>query len=268
MSSANIKWDNANNTFNISAANLIANIATIENKAVFANTSTGSNAGNVTILANGAVTINNTTVANSTVDGALLVIGGIKSNNQMYARGNITSEGDFIGQGKANLQGDMITTSNSAVTYSANNIFSGALQVAGDGGIGGNLYVGGNLITTQSPSFALGNTIAPASPTKTLAGYMPIKVAGSGATASAVTVVGTSVTGITLGSGGSGYTTAPTVFISPPQAVGGVQAVATASVSGGAVTGFVITTAGSGYTSATVVISPGLGTTYYLALYS
>jgi hypothetical protein len=65
------------------------------------------------------------------------------------------------------------------------------------------------------------------------------------------------VTAITVTSGGSGYTSAPTVTLSTPPA-GGTQATATASVFGGIVTGITITNAGSGYAAPpTVTISGG-----------
>ena len=63
---------------------------------------------------------------------------------------------------------------------------------------------------------------------------------------------------ISLTSGGSGYTTAPTVALTGG---GGTGAAATATVSGGVVTGFTITNPGSGYTSApTVGLTGGAGT--------
>ncbi len=68
------------------------------------------------------------------------------------------------------------------------------------------------------------------------------------------------VTGLTTVSGGSNYSSAPTVSISAPPKIGvgvGTTATATLSVSGGAITGSVITNAGLGYTVApTVLISP------------
>ncbi|MBO0369290.1 phage tail protein [Pseudomonas putida] len=75
-----------------------------------------------------------------------------------------------------------------------------------------------------------------------------------------VPTVGTSgeLAAISLGAGGTGYTTAPTVAITGG---GGTGATATAIVSGGAVTGFSITNAGSGYTSApTIALTGGGGT--------
>ncbi|GBQ66228.1 hypothetical protein AA0474_1058 [Acetobacter lovaniensis NRIC 0474] len=80
-----------------------------------------------------------------------------------------------------------------------------------------------------------------------------IASAGTGATATA-TVTGGEVTGLVVGNGGTGYTTAPLVAITGG---GGAGATATATVSGGAVTGFTVTNPGSGYTSApTVTLTP------------
>jgi hypothetical protein len=63
---------------------------------------------------------------------------------------------------------------------------------------------------------------------------------------------------LSLTSGGTGYTTAPTVAITGG---GGSGAIATATVSGGVVTGFSITNAGTGYTSTpTVALTGGNGT--------
>lgn len=70
------------------------------------------------------------------------------------------------------------------------------------------------------------------------------------------------VTSLTLGIGGSGYVTAPTVTIAAPPS-GGIQATAVAVLSGNAVSSFIITNAGSGYNSVpTVTIAaPPSGTT-------
>ncbi|SDB54427.1 Phage tail tube, TTP, lambda-like [Pseudomonas sp. NFACC13-1] len=71
-----------------------------------------------------------------------------------------------------------------------------------------------------------------------------------------VGVVGT-VSSIEISSGGTGYTSAPTVALTGG---GGTGATATASISGGAVTGITITNPGSGYTSVpTVAFTGGAG---------
>ena len=67
---------------------------------------------------------------------------------------------------------------------------------------------------------------------------------------------------LTIQSGGSGYTTAPTITIaSPPAYGGGQQATATCTVSGGAVNTVTITYAGSGYTTNPLVVLTGGGFT-------
>ena len=73
--------------------------------------------------------------------------------------------------------------------------------------------------------------------------------------------IGSSITAITVGAGGSGYTAAPSVTIGPPNdTTNGVQAAATATISGGAVTAITITTAGSGYSAApTITLTGGNG---------
>jgi hypothetical protein len=84
---------------------------------------------------------------------------------------------------------------------------------------------------------------------------------------------GHSLTSIEVVHGGNGFTTAPSLTITPPTTIsvtlsappsGGVQAMASATVnSSGQVTGFLITNAGSGYVSAptVTVIAPVLGGT-------
>jgi uncharacterized repeat protein (TIGR01451 family) len=69
------------------------------------------------------------------------------------------------------------------------------------------------------------------------------------------------VNSITLGLGGTGYASAPTVTISAPTS--GTTATATATVSGGAVTAITIVNPGSGYTSTPTVSfsGPGSGAT-------
>ncbi|WP_256672229.1 phage tail tube protein [Pseudomonas sp. ANT_J12] len=62
---------------------------------------------------------------------------------------------------------------------------------------------------------------------------------------------------MTIGAGGTGYTTAPTVAFTGG---GGTGAAGTATVSGGAVTGVTITNPGTGYTSPPTVAFTGAGT--------
>jgi len=65
---------------------------------------------------------------------------------------------------------------------------------------------------------------------------------------------------ITITAGGSGYTGAPSVVISPPTTPGGVQALASAFIFNGEVVNIAVNNPGSGYTSApTVTFSGGNG---------
>lgn len=73
-----------------------------------------------------------------------------------------------------------------------------------------------------------------------------------------------SVSAITVGTAGSGYTStsaAPAVTVSAPDAIGGVQATATAVLSGGAITAIPVASGGTAYTSATVTVTRGVGDT-------
>lgn len=70
-----------------------------------------------------------------------------------------------------------------------------------------------------------------------------------------------SIGSIAIVSGGSAYTSVPTVTISAPNDANGVRALANATISSGAVTAITISEAGTGYTVApTVTISGGGGT--------
>jgi hypothetical protein len=70
-----------------------------------------------------------------------------------------------------------------------------------------------------------------------------------------------SVATIEVTAGGSGYSSAPTVTIGPPNQTGGIQATAEATISGGIVTAITITEPGTGYTSVpTITFSSGAAT--------
>ena len=71
---------------------------------------------------------------------------------------------------------------------------------------------------------------------------------------------GERVNEITVTTGGSGYTTEPSVTIDPPSTAGGIQALASAFIFNGQVVNVAINNPGSGYTSApTVTITGGNG---------
>jgi len=68
------------------------------------------------------------------------------------------------------------------------------------------------------------------------------------------------VSSISIDNAGSGYTTAPTIAISAPDIVGGVQATATATTDGDEIDSITITNGGTGYTAPpTVTITGGGG---------
>lgn len=85
-------------------------------------------------------------------------------------------------------------------------------------------------------------------------GIIPRLIAAPGLT----DVQATGINTITVGNGGTGYTTAPTVTFTGG---GGTGAAATATVSGGVVTGITITNRGTGYTSAPTIGFTGGGGT-------
>ena len=70
-----------------------------------------------------------------------------------------------------------------------------------------------------------------------------------------------SITGITLGAGGTNYSNSPTVTVSSPDGInGGTTAVITANVLGGSITGFTIVSNGSGYVATpTITITDATG---------
>ena len=80
-----------------------------------------------------------------------------------------------------------------------------------------------------------------------------------GSLSATISGVGT-VSGLTIVSGGSNYTSAPTISISSPPSIGigiGTTATATLTVSGGVINGFAITNPGLGYTVApSVLVDP------------
>ncbi len=114
-------------------------------------------------------------------------------------------------------------------------------------------------MTVNNPLFSIaydGNnsTLWPASPAPTVT----VNGDGAGATASVTLSSTGKLTGVTIGAGGSGYTSAPVVTFTGG---GGFGAAGYATIATGAVTGVVITDPGQGYTSApTVAFSGGAGT--------
>jgi hypothetical protein len=85
---------------------------------------------------------------------------------------------------------------------------------------------------------------------------------GSGYTTQPTVIIGGSLDRIVLSSVGTSYTATPTVQISAPNISGGIQATATATRVGSIITSITITERGTGYTSAPIVtIVRGVGDT-------
>ena len=106
----------------------------------------------------------------------------------------------------------------------------------------------------SNPAMSVGQALVPS-----YASY--VAAAGSSATGTAVRS-GSTLASVTLGSGGSGYTVAPVVWV---LSATGIGAVVTAQVAAGAVTGYTVVAAGSGYaTDPTILVLPA--TTYSLGV--
>lgn len=72
----------------------------------------------------------------------------------------------------------------------------------------------------------------------------------NGVAATAYPIVGGAIsTTITITQAGSGFVTAPTIVIDPPQTAGGVQATAVCRISAGAIAAVTVLNAGAGYTA-------------------
>jgi hypothetical protein len=148
------------------------------------------------------------------------------------------------GSGLNNLSALFATTASSTLAAGAVKSFTSAADV-------GTAFGNTSMLYQMAEVYFAGYETAVMTPGTLYVGA--IASAGSGATATA-TVTGGEVTGLTVGAGGTGYTTAPLVALTGG---GGTGATAMATVSGGAVTGFTVTNPGSGYTSApTVALTP------------
>jgi hypothetical protein len=101
--------------------------------------------------------------------------------------------------------------------------------------------------------------------------YLPtVSFSGGGGSGATATVTGFSadgkVTAVTVGAGGTGYTSAPTVTITGRN--GGSGATATATVSGGAVTGITVVNQGNYLPTLSITGGSGVGATATVALNS
>ena len=120
-------------------------------------TSTGVVAANTTGTTTTFV-ISNTTISTGTTTGALQVVGGVGVGGNLYVGGVITATNIYVngyavststGVVAANTTGTTTTFVISNTTISTGTT-TGALQVVGGVGVGGNLYVGGTVTATTA----------------------------------------------------------------------------------------------------------------------
>ena len=71
----------------------------------------------------------------------------------------------------------------------------------------------------------------------------------------AVSTLSGTVTSVTLGAAGSGYTSVPTATFSAPDVAGGINATGTVAISGGAVTAATVSAGGTSYTTPTITFT-------------
>lgn len=111
-------------------------------------------------------------------------------------------------------------------------------------------------VTTQGAGYQITPTVSISPPDDTI----------NGTQATATATLSFALSGISISNGGSGYT-APTLTISAPTGINGVQATGTLTVSGGIITGVTITNFGFGYlTTPTYTITDSTGTGAVLAI--
>ena len=131
------------------------NTATLVASAV--NASTSSYATTASGLGGNVIVVANTTNATTTNTGALQVYGGIGIGGNLYVGGNLFTTGTiYQGAWTVSTASNVLASPYSGIftstnTTNATTTNTGALQVAGGVGIGGNLYVGG-------PISGLGNS--------------------------------------------------------------------------------------------------------------
>lgn len=108
-------------------------------------------------------------------------------------------------------------------------------------------------VGTATPFAGTNNALAKNTTARYITNKLSTLIVNDGINDFVATIPG-SVTAVTVGSAGSGYTSVPTVsFGAAPS--GGVTTTGTAVLSGGAVAAVAVTTGGSGYTSPTVTFS-------------
>jgi len=134
---------NAGTTSTVDGAEIITTATLYK----FATLQTITDAGNTTT---NSVIITNGTESSSTITGALLISGGVGIGGNLHVGGEIVAQRltiEYTTVTNVSVETDDVITSTNSTDSSSTT--TGALIVAGGAGIGGNLYVGGEIVAQK-----------------------------------------------------------------------------------------------------------------------
>ena len=134
---------NAGTTSTVDGAEIITTATLYK----FATLQTITDAGNTTT---NSVIITNGTESSSTITGALLISGGVGIGGNLHVGGEIVAQRltiEYTTVTNVSVETDDVITSTNSTDSSSTT--TGALIVAGGAGIGGNLYVGGEIVASK-----------------------------------------------------------------------------------------------------------------------
>jgi hypothetical protein len=151
--------------------------------------------------------------------------------------------------GSNNVWFQMSGASGTVVSPSSSNCGTGSLSLSGTVNEGIAVFAGES--TSNAKAGFQGNAVNVGTPDPYIVVDPNVGDVTAPTATGTATLSGASVASVTITSGASGYTSAPSVVLS---GAGGSGAVATATINGGVVTGVTVTAGGSGYTSAPTVI--------------
>ena len=254
----------------------------------------------VNVKAGGVCTLHFTEGSAQTGTSPLLLSSGLTSANRYYFELSNNTTGHDVTQGVSDFYNDglplMMEASYGSNTLPISALDNGFNRIASVNAIVASSitddtitvpnhpFVAGDQVTISNVSAGVANGIYYVFPTdknslklfsgasEELDSLNMAAVADITATIGAVTATGTAVISgntvgsITLGIGGAGYATVPTVTIAAPSPGPGVPATATATISGGKVTGFTMVLHGTGYTTPPIVTVVGPTTSGLTAL--
>jgi hypothetical protein len=233
------------------------------------------------------VVVSNTASSTSTQSGAVIVTGGLGVGGAVYASSFVTQGGLGSISGVAYITTLNLTATNSILvsgTINSTSTNSGALVVTGGAGIGGDLYVGGNVYgsngqvigaasTGTTSTFVILNTT---SSTSTNTGALQVRggagiggdlwiggnIYGPGGQTIGSNSTGTTSTFVILNTTSSTSTTTGALQVRGGVGIGGAVYIGTASYIAGAQ---IITTASIGLYAAASAASTGTTSTFLVA---